>query len=493
LRSEKRRMGGTAAARCRAAGAALPLVVAMLWSTGLSAATAADVAAATTEGSVRVVIPLRGGGPPPLSFGAVSAPRGGAAVLAGPVAVYTPAPHFSGSDAFRYRVVDSDGKSSPPAVVGITVKSVTAAAVNPPYVTISGKRIVDANGRPFIVKGLIMRPLIAPSFQDVIPFRHFGKAELAAAQRWGANTIRLLASQPALDPQSPLYSEQYILSVENAAQQVLDDGFVLIIGVNDEPSTGETVPNCLPTAATKRAWNTLLALPFAQRRYAHQVMLEPFNEPVSESGPGTRPDAFWWQVWQNGGDVGPFLVGRGLNCAGGAKIGMNQLVAEIRRRRVANIVIADGLGWAHWLNPLFPLTDPRRRLAYAAHPFLEDWVDFDLVGDAGFDYPVLDAAFGDMRRVGPVVATAVGGGAESAGPGCHPNAPQIMPVLLKYLQQRGIGAIGWVFDLPPDALTVGWGYRPTSYARFRCPQAGIAGQGGPGVLLRQMFLGATPN
>ncbi|HEV2300223.1 MAG TPA: cellulase family glycosylhydrolase, partial [Stellaceae bacterium] len=435
MRSANRRAGGIAAA-------ALALVVAMLWSAGLPAATAQNAAAATTEGSVGVVIALRGGGPPPLTFVAVSSPRGGAALLAGPLAAYTPAPHFSGGDAFRYKVVDAAGNSSPPATVRITVKPFTAAAANPPHVTISGKRLVDANGRPFTVKGLIARPLIAPFFQDILPFRHFGGAELAAAQRWGANTIRLLASQPMLDPQSPLYSKQYILSVENAAQQVLDEGFVLIIGVNDEPSTGETVPNCLPTEATERAWNTLLALPFAQRRYAHQVMLEPFNEPVSGFSPGAGPDASWWRVWQNGGDVAPFRVGPNLNCAGGVKIGMNQLVAQIRQAGATNIVLADGLGWAHWLNPQFPLTDPGHRLAYAAHPFLENWQNFHLVGDPSLDYPLLDGAFGDMRQRGPLVVTAIGGGAESTGLGCQPQAPRIMPVLLRYLRQRGIGVVG---------------------------------------------------
>jgi endoglucanase len=472
--------------RFRASAAVLSLALAILPSGAAPAATAQNVTAVTKQGSVGVVVPLVGSGPLPLSFVAVTMPRHGAALLAGALAAYTPSTHFSGSDSFQYEVVDGAGQTSKLATVRVTVEPVTTATAPPPYVTISGDRLVGADGRPFFVKGLIVRPVIAPFFDNLVPFGHFDGRELVAAHRWGANTIRLLTSQPALDPQNALYSEQYIQSVENAAQQVLDHGFVLIIGVNDESTTGETVPNCLPTAATERAWLTLLALPFAQPRYAHQVMLETFNEPVSGvSGPTL--DAFWWQVWQNGGDVAAFTIDPTLTCVAGTKVGMNALVAEIRQSGARNVVIADGLGWAHWLDAAFPLIDGLRRLAYAAHPFLEDWPGFHLIGDPSADDPVLDAAFGNMRQIGPVVVTAVGGGAESSGAGCEAAAPRIMPVLLDYLRRRGFGAIGWAFDLPPSSLTSDWHYHPTSYARFRCPQNGIAGQGGPGGLLRQMF------
>jgi hypothetical protein len=71
---------------------------------------------------------------------------------------------------------------------------------------------------------------------------------------------------------------------------------------------------------------------------------------------------------------------------------------------------------------------------------------------------------------------------------CEPAAPRIMPVLFDYLRRRGFGALGRAFDLTPDSLTVDWHYHPTSYAQFRCPHNGTAGRGGPGELLRRMFV-----
>jgi cellulase (glycosyl hydrolase family 5)/Big-like domain-containing protein len=480
-----------AAARRSLAGAAV-IAALMLGAGAAPAATVSDVAAATTEGSVGVVIPLSGSGVPPLTYATASRPTHGEVRISGATAAYTPQPDFSGTDSFLYVVIDDTGVTSAPATVSITVQAIAPPAVVPPAVRISNNRLIDADGNPFEVKGLIVRPVIALFELDEMAFEHFGESELAAARQWGANTIRLLTSQPSLDPQDPAYDAQYVLSVGNAAQQVLDHGFVLIIGVNDETGSGEANRHCLPTAATERAWNTLLALPFAAPQYRDQVMFEPFNEPVAGGDPGIQPTAFWWNIWQNGGDVDPYNVGSSLTCAGERKVGMNELIGEIRAAGAKNIIIADGLSWGHFLNPLFPLTDPLRQLAYGAHPFLERWTGFHLVGKPALDDQMLDAAFGDMQTQGPVIATAVGGGAESAGTAaithCFRDAPLVMPVLLRYLRQRHMGAVGWAFDLPPNTLTVDWNYTPTSYVGFRCPQGQLPGQGGPGQLLRQWFL-----
>jgi len=395
--------------------------------------------------------------------------------------VYTPDADFTGTDSFSYAA-----GVALPVIVTVTVNSDPNDAVEPPTVDIVDNQLVGADGKPFLVRGLIMRPVITTALDEDGAFTKFGDAELDAAASWGANTVRLLASQVALDPQGSLYSAQYVQSVANAATQVLNHGFVLIVGVNDELTDGETTLNCLPTAATQRAWNTLLSLPFAQADFRRNVMFELFNEPVSGAGKN-KPDSIWWPIWQNGGTVSSYQVGQGQTCAGGTKVGMNQLIAQIRNAGADNIVIADGLGWAHWLNPAYPLHDPNNRLAYAAHPFLEAWPGFTLTGDPAHDTTMLDHAFGDMQSKGPVIATAVGGGAET-GSQCMANAPAVMPTLLAYLRNKNMGAVGWAFDLPPIALTKDWNFTPTSYSNFKCPANGVPGQGGPGELFQQWFL-----
>ncbi|HEV2300251.1 MAG TPA: cellulase family glycosylhydrolase [Stellaceae bacterium] len=470
---------------------AVALAAVALWGPVAPAQAPGNLTAVTAEGSTGVIIPLVGYGPPPLTFLLVTKPAHGAVLIAGANAAYTPQLGFSGTDSFRYLVVNAEGKFRAPITVTVTVEASAPISITPPAVQISNNQLVDGNGQRFLVKGLIVRPVIAPFYMDGDPFEYFGDAELAAAQAWHANTIRILTSQIALDRRSRSYSKQYVLSVANAAQAILDHGFLLIVGVNDEIGTGETIRHCLPVPATQRAWTTLLGLPFAQARYRHNVMLELFNEPVTAGDQHLGPSTYWWQIWQNGGRVDVYDVGEVEPCVGGRKVGMNALIAQIRNAGLTNVLIADGLSWAHFLNPLFPLDDPLGQLAYAAHPFLEKWPSFHLTGNPAEDYAVLDAAFGDMRTQDPIIATAVDGGASSGGTDqtqhCFSIAPQVMPVLLHYLRQGNMGAVGWAFDLPPHALTLDWNWNPTSYAGFRCPKGPVEGQGGPGRLLRGWF------
>ena len=443
---------------------------------------AATKRVAIEENGVGVIVPLKKAtGPHTIAV----PPVHGSAILVDDKLVYTPDAGFVGVDSILYT---SQGTTKLNTLT-VTVAPESATAVAPPTVSIVNNVLVGADNKPFMVRGLIMRPVIAPSYTVPVPFKHFNDTELNAATAWGANTVRLLASQGALDPLGPNYSEQYLQAVANAATEVLQHGFLLIIGVNDEPTDGTTTArNCLPTEATRRAWATLLTMPFAQAANDGSVMLELFNEPVT-----TGKSAAWWQIWQNGGTVDQYTAGLGT-CLGGAVVGMNTLVADIRTAGAQNIVIVDGLGWAHWLDPAFPVTDSLNRVAYAAHPFLENWKGFTLTGDPAHDTPMLNAAFGNMQSQGPVIATAVGGGGGSSGTDtedCFANAPQVMPTLMAYLWANNMGAVGWAFDLPPHSLTLGWSYNPTSYDNYQCPTDTSPGQGGPGELFQQWF--ATGN
>ena len=353
-----------------------------------------------------------------------------------------------------------------------------------PYVKVLGNQIVDANGNPFLIKGVIVRPVIATAtYEPKDAIDHFGEPELTAAKTWGANTIRILTSQPGLDPEDPQYSSAYIQEVRRVARKILDNGFILNIGVNWEASVdknqGYDKSHCLPTQATERAWNTLLTqLPFlTSTRYVHQVMLEPYNEPVAPAGGTSVQD---WQAWQNGG-----AVSGGRYCDAMETVGMNALIKEIRAAGAKNIIIADGLGWAHFLDPSYPLTDPRHQLAYAAHPFLESWKDFTLTNNVEHDYAVLDNAFGDMQSHGPIIATAVAGGGVHV-PTCADSAPYVIPIVLGYLRTHNIGAIGFTFDLPPNSLTADWNWTPSNYNNFNCTK-NDSKSGGMGELLEQWF------
>ena len=88
----------------------------------------------------------------------------------------------------RVAVVDSDlGQKDigPPATVTVDVSRVRRRPLNPPFVQISNGRLVGTNGRRFLVKGLIVRPVIAPFYMEREPLEVFGDPALAAVRARG--------------------------------------------------------------------------------------------------------------------------------------------------------------------------------------------------------------------------------------------------------------------------------------------------------------------
>jgi hypothetical protein len=67
---------------------------------------------------------------------------------------------------------------------------------------------------------------------------------------------------------------------------------------------------------------------------------------------------------------------------------------------------------------------------------------------------------------------------------CVDNAPARSSLLLAYLASKGIGIVGFAFDLP-GTIVVDYSYTPTSYSTFACGHAAD----GPGELLFGTFAG----
>lgn len=336
------------------------------------------------------------------------------------------------------------------------------------------------------MKGLIIRPVVEPHLGGKISQaeKHFDARELDAMKAWGANTGRILVDECSLDPRcQDRYGADpgYFARIGNVVSRIRAAGLAVIIGINAENSPdGYKAANCMPTDAALRAWGTLLREVPALLHDPDHIILELYNEPVTDLK--RSPEAF--SLWAVGGEMR-----KGKLCSAAHVIGMDALIQLLRRDGATNLLIADGLGWAHYLDPNVQLTDPLNRIAYGVHPFLKkNWPEFTLTGDPAQDYLTLDQAFGYMATVGKaaVVVTAVGGGAES-GKNCVSNAPDIMRVLLDYLLIRHhMGAVGWAFD-QPHTLTSDWDYDPTSYDGFQCPSGKGVKTGGPGILLRNFF------
>jgi hypothetical protein len=192
--------------------------------------------------------------------------------------------------------------------------------------------------------------------------RSYGLAELEFARAFHANTIRFQISQPALDPGSSLYDENYLKEIEDAIHTARRAGFVVMIMMQDEKITGDTAEAPLPTEATARDWDLLAPLFGSDRG----VVFELYNEP------NLLGSAANWQLWLNGGQID-----------GTTYLGMQALIDEIRAHGAQNVLVLDALA----ANVLSPTTgevvreaaeslagvqtaqDPLNRLIYAVHPY----------------------------------------------------------------------------------------------------------------------------
>lgn len=219
------------------------------------------------------------------------------------------------------------------------------------------------NGLPWLSRGLTLRGFVAPAafLRKNYPFAayeghiNYGLAELNAAQSFGADTLRFQVSQPSLDPQGPKYDPAYVTELLAAIKLARQNGFVVMIMMQDEPFSGELHQHPLAMQETVRDWDYLTS----QFGTDRGVLFELYNEP-NLPDKLTVPTPADWTLWAKGDStvMGP-----------DASVGMQAMIDRLRGEGSLNILILDGLNGAQTLQGLPPITDPLNRIVYAVHPY----------------------------------------------------------------------------------------------------------------------------
>lgn len=344
------------------------------------------------------------------------------------------------------------------AVLSLGVHLQGWAAPWPPAVTVSGNTLL-ADKQPWVSGGVNITGLVRAQLSTVGSSlfnrnpAYFGPTELAAARAYGANTVRLQLSEPALDPQSPHYVPTYLGRVVEGVRQAETAGLVVILCMQWEEPTGVAGLPSMPDASTGRAWAWLASI-FARDP---SVMFELFNEPnlppVTADEPINSPRR--WAAWQ---------------------AAFQPLIDQFRGASIGNVLIVDGMSWAQTLEGAPALRDPLGQLAYAVHPYPTVMPETP----AGWD-----ARFGGFAQTHPVLITEW---IMDSGLFCLPDAPAIATGLLNYAFDHRIGFSGWAFDGPGSLLTT-YGGPLTNYDNFRC---GPGALGGLGQSLQTLFLQRLP-
>ncbi|AXC09998.1 hypothetical protein ACPOL_0627 [Acidisarcina polymorpha] len=305
------------------------------------------------------------------------------------------------------------------------------------------------NDRPWLSRGVVLqgyvRPLATlkieassdPTAVTLLKARNnYTPAERAAIRAYGADTIRFQISQPALNPSNTtMYDPDYFNDVVSAIKTARQEGFIVMIMMQDEPITGDTSEDPLPTAETQGDWDLFTPVFGSDRG----VVFELYNEPTL-LGSATN-----WQLWLNGGTV----------AAGGqtyTAIGMQPLISHLRNNGAQNVFVLDALAdnvtdpvtgmtvkeAAATLDGMQAPTDPLNRLVYAVHPY-----QHGLTVESQWD-----AEFGIPSQSVPVWAdewSAPEG--MSLGLGSMTDT-QVAVDLLNYLNAHSIPLCTGAFDVP---------------------------------------------
>jgi endoglucanase len=325
-------------------------------------------------------------------------------------------------------------------------------------VRVAGNRLVR-DGAAFAPVGFTMVAAVNPtgSGETAAAASRFNDSVIQAAVAWGADTLRFQVSQRGLDPTDPLYSDAYVGRVLDAVAMARAHGLVVILSIQDQgPSGGSS--HAQPSDATIRDWQTLTA----RFNGDQNVIYEIFNEPQNRA----TPDG--WSVWRNGGPP--------ARNQGAPAVGHQAVLDAIRATGATNVVVADAGQFGQLLTGIPLLHDPIGQVAYGVHPYLTN----TLRDPSGWE-----PGFGFLSTQFPVVATEWT--ANSKVVFCHPEWATTAPQLLDYLQARGIGILGWAFDVL-DSLVLDWSYTPTSLDGFQCGQF----DNGVGSLLKARMPGWRP-
>jgi endoglucanase len=336
-----------------------------------------------------------------------------------------------------------------------------AHAAAPGAITVSGSHLLK-DGAPWIPRGVQIVGLVAPnnalSGKYVPAHAHFGAQELQAAAAEHADVIRFQVSQFGLDPQDSLYSPAYVQEVQKGIEMARGMGLDAIVSLQAEAPAGKNGRCALPDAGAVRAWQQLAPM------FANDpgVMFELYNEPA------IAPTPAGWQTWLNGGTI---YAPNGLGCDG---VGMQSLIDTIRQYAPSNVLVIPGLKGEQTLAGMPALSDPTNptdpQFAYGVHyPSLS-------LGSLKWDHQ-----FGNLSAKAPVIVTEWD---QNSWHDCVDNAPERAELLMAYLASKGIGIVGFAFDLP-GTIVVDYGYAPTSYSTFACGHAAD----GPGELLFNAFAG----
>jgi hypothetical protein len=248
-----------------------------------------------------------------------------------------------------------------PAPVETPAPSLTQGAVT--RVRVQGNKLVDARGRPLILRGVHRAGTEYACIQGWgIGEGPRDQASIEAIKSWNVNVVRIGLNEDCwlgINGVLPQYSgAPYREAVSDFVQLFNQNGVYVILELHfsapgTTPATGQ-VP--MPDMDHSPEFWTQVSTAFKGR---DAVIFEPFNEPHPDSN---RDTAAAWTCWRDGGTCPgvPYQVA-----------GMQTLVNAIRATGATNVIALGGVQYSNsltqWL--AYRPTDPLNNLAASWHVY----------------------------------------------------------------------------------------------------------------------------
>jgi endoglucanase len=215
----------------------------------------------------------------------------------------------------------------------------------------AGNRIVDAGGQPVVLRGIQRVAMQIPGKWPAITDR-----EIAHAQEWGANVIRLPLGEAYIDPQcSNQYVADYFDTLDSVVQSITSRGMVALLDLAFVTRTpcGESWRWRMADTGSIAFWRTM-----ADRYKSNAlVAFDLYNEPFDITD----------DQWRSGGQVADWTITGSVRWTA---VGMQTLYDTVRSTGATNLVMISGNGYASDPSPIVNGNGVGGfNIVYAAHAY----------------------------------------------------------------------------------------------------------------------------
>jgi endoglucanase len=206
-----------------------------------------------------------------------------------------------------------------------TSTSTPSAGIASPL-TVSGNQILDANGRPVVLRGLARAWL---NFKTYIGAdSRLDDANFDTMKSWGANIVRIYLGQQFWLSNECEYVNYFPRKVDQVVDMITSRGMVALLDLN-----WNTRNPCLQSKSQKMADSGSI-------QFWREVADRYKGNPLVAFDLYNEPHGITWQVWRDGGQV----VDNDLTWTAA---GMQQMYDAVRATGAHNLVFVSGNGWAN--------------------------------------------------------------------------------------------------------------------------------------------------